>query len=65
MQSLSRIFRQPSVLPYLALLAVGADTLGVYRYLSQRDYLLNPVWIYLAFYTLLFLLYAYAGGRIV
>ncbi|BDI31387.1 hypothetical protein CCAX7_34380 [Capsulimonas corticalis] len=65
MQSITRILRQPGVLPFLALLAVGVDTLGIYLYLSQRDYLLNPVWIYLTFYTALFLLYAYAGGRII
>lgn len=49
----------------LAILIVAADLLCLYLYMGRRDYLLNPVWIYLTLYTILFLGYVYAAGRLV
>jgi alpha-1,6-mannosyltransferase len=54
-----------SLWPRMALSVVALDLLGLYVYLGRRDYLLNPVWIYLALYTLLFVGYVYAAGRLV
>lgn len=54
-----------NVWPLVALWIVAADTLGLYTYLSHRLYLLNPVWIYLTIYGILFGFYAYASGRLV
>lgn len=41
------------------------DSLGLYAYLGQRQYLQSPVWIYLSLYAALFGLYVYAAGRLV
>jgi alpha-1,6-mannosyltransferase len=49
----------------VALWIVMVDSLGLYGYLSQRLFLLNPVWLYLSIYGILFGFYAYAAGRIV
>lgn len=47
-----------------AFFVVACDLLGLYLYMGRRDYLLNPVWIYLSLYTLLFAGYVYAAGRL-
>ncbi len=47
-----------------AFLVVGLDLLGLYVYLGRRDFLLNPVWIYLTLYAVLFGGYVYAAGRL-
>ena len=54
-----------SLWPQAAFLIVAADLFGLYVYLGRRDYLLNPVWIYLCLYVTLFGLYVYASGRLV
>ncbi len=54
-----------SIWPLVGLIVVAIDTLGLYCYLSHRVYLLNPVWIYLTVYGILFGFYAYAAGRLV
>lgn len=52
-------------LPFISLLIVGADLVALYVFLGRRSYLLNPVWIFLAVYGLIFCFYLYAAGRIV
>jgi hypothetical protein len=49
---------------FVALVVVAAASLGLYVYLGQRLFLLNPVWVYLSAYLVLFCYYAYAAGRI-
>lgn len=49
----------------IALFIVAADLLSLYLYLGRRDFLLNPVWIYLSVYAVLFVGYVYAAGRLV
>lgn len=49
----------------IALLVVALGMLGLYVYIGRREFLLNPVWIYLAAYSVLFVGYVYAAGRIV
>jgi len=50
--------------PWIAFLIIAFDSLGLYIYLGHRFFLLNPVWIYLATYSILFSLYCYASGRL-
>lgn len=54
-----------TIWPMVALCIVMANTFWLYLCLSHRLYLLNPVWIYLRTYVILFGFYAYAAGRIV
>lgn len=51
--------------PLVTFVIIACDLLGLYVYLGRRDYLLNPVWVYLFLYTTLFLLYVYAAGRLI
>lgn len=58
---------QPAGEPSYALgsLAVaGLCLLGIYGYMSLRDDLLAPVWLYLLLYALAFGWYVYAAGRL-
>lgn len=58
------LFRTHASLPLLGLGLVAADLLGVYVYLGQRLYPLNPVWVYLFLYSVCFALYVYGAGRL-
>ena len=51
-------------LPLVAFMVAAIDLLGLYVYLGHRFYLLNPVWIYLTIYGILFAFYCYAAGRL-
>ena len=53
-----------SRLALLALVTAGISMASVYGYLGRREFLLNPVWIYIAGYALVFAWYAYAAGRL-
>jgi len=47
-----------------ALCFAGLNIALVFGYLGRRQFLLNPVWIYITGYVLAFFWYAYAGARI-
>lgn len=47
-----------------ALCFAGLSMALVFGYLGQRRFLLNPVWIYITGYALAFVVYAYAGARL-
>lgn len=53
-----------SLLGIIVLLILAIDLTGLYVYLGLRIVLLNPIWIYLTIYAILFTLYAYASSRI-
>ena len=57
-------WREQAALPLLGLCLIAADLLGVYVYLGQRLYPLNPVWVYLFLYGVCFTLYVYGAGRL-
>ena len=57
-------YRSPAAWPFWALVLIAADLLGLYIYLGQRLYPLNPVWIYLLTYATVFGLYVYGAGRL-
>ncbi len=56
--------RGQAALPLVGLCLVAADLLGVYVYLGQRLYPLNPAWVYLFLYAVCFGLYVYGAGRL-
>src|SRR5581483_764967 len=49
----------------IALIVAGLSLLGIYGYMSLRENLLAPVWLYLFLYALAFGWYLYSAGRIV
>ena len=52
-------------LPLVGLGLAAVDLLAVYGCLGQRLYPLNPAWVYILLYTIAFVTYAYAAGRLV
>jgi hypothetical protein len=49
----------------IALIVAGLSLLGIYGYMSLREDLLTPVWLYLFLYGLAFGWYIYSAARIV
>ena len=65
LSSVPALLRHRPGLPLLGLGLAAVDLLLVYGVLGQRLYPLNPVWVYLLLYSLAFVIYVYAVGRLV